>query len=128
MPKRTKQHELLDFEISFFERLLSVYPNFVDALTPLAEAYTRRGMHEKGLELDLRIIRLRERDPLAWYNLACSYSLLSRIDEALGALRQALALGYHDFTFLSRDPDLLNLRRSPKFRPFLESLLSRQTT
>lgn len=128
MPRRSKAHELLDFEIIFYEKLLRVHPQFADALIPLAEAYTRRGLYEKGLQIDLQLTQLRGDDPLTWYNVSCSYSLLGRLDDALEALQHAVQRGYSDFTFLSKDPDLANLRRSPKFRQFLESLTSRHPT
>ena len=44
------------------------------------------------------------------------------------ALRQAFNRGYADLAYLQKDADLANLRRSPKFRQFLESLTSHQTT
>lgn len=124
MPRRAKSIELLDFEISFYERLIRAYPDFVDALIPLANAYTRRGNHPQGLAIDLRLTELRSSDPLTWYNLACSYSLMNRVEESLDAIKRCFTLGYHDFQFLSKDPDLVNLRRSQKFRPLLESLTS----
>lgn len=122
MPRRSKSEVLLDFEISFYEKLLRAYPEFVDVLLPLGEAYTRRGLHAKGLEVDLKLTKLRAEDPLTWYNLACTYSLLNRLDESAEALRRAVALGYTDLDYLRRDPDLGNLRRSPKFRDVLDSL------
>ena len=122
MPRRSKSEELLEFEITFYEKLLSAYPDFVDVLVPLGDAYTRRGLYDKGLQVDLRLAQLRGKDPLTWYNLGCSYSLLNRVDEALEALRQAVALGYRDVEYLQKDSDLLNLHRSPKSRQFLESL------
>ncbi len=121
MSRRSKSQELLDFEIHFYEKLLTAYPHFIDVLMPLAEAYTRRGLHEKGLELDLRLTQVRGHDPLTWYNLACSYSLLKRIDEALEALRRSFELGYADVSHAQKDPDLTNVRQSPKYRPLLES-------
>ena len=51
-----------DFEINFFERLVKDNPDFINALMPLAELYTRRGLHEKALGLDLRITQLRPED------------------------------------------------------------------
>ena len=128
MPRRSKSEELLEFETSFYEKLLAAYPDFIDALIPLAEAYTRRGLYEKGLAVDLRLTALRGEDPVAWYNLACSYSLLKRLDEALEALRRSMSLGYADVPHLRNDPDLLNLRQSPKYRQFLESCASLPTT
>jgi tetratricopeptide (TPR) repeat protein len=121
MARRTKSEELLEFEISFYEKLLRRYPDFTDVLVPLANAYTRRGFHEKGLEIDLRLTRLRGHDPLNWYNLACSYSLLQRVDEAAVALRRSLELGYRDLGYLQKDPDLRNLRQSPHYRELLST-------
>jgi tetratricopeptide (TPR) repeat protein len=123
MPRRSKSEALLEFEITFYERLLRAYPNFIDVLIPLADAYTRRGLYEKGLQLDLRLTQLRAHDPLTWYNLACSYSLLKRIDDAALALRRAFETGYTDVAHLQKDPDLTNLRQSPQFRRLLESFV-----
>jgi len=119
MAKTPRITELLEFEIAFYERLLQETPNHVEALTALGEAYTRRGLYEKGLEIDRRLTQLKTHDPVVWYNLACSLSLLKRIDESLQALQQAMTLGYHDFEFLAKDPDLDALRRSPQFRRFV---------
>lgn len=122
MAKVSRSRELLEFEIAFYEQLLETHPEFLDALMALGEAYTRRGLHEKGLAVDQRLVRLKGHDPIVWYNLACSLSLLKRLDEALEALRRAIELGYDDFDFLGRDPDLAPLRGSPQFRRFLDSL------
>src|SRR3989338_8067276 len=120
MPRRAKSDELLDFEIEFYEKLVAAYPDFVDALIPLGNAYTRRGLHDQGLRVDLRLTPLRATDPRAWYNLACSYALLKRLDGSLASLRRAVELGYNDFAYLQQDPDLAVLRQSPQYRPFLE--------
>ena len=122
MPRRTKSEALLEFEISFYEKLLRAYPDFVDVLVPLGDAYSRRGLHEKGLAVDLRLARLRGNDPLTWYNLACSYSLLKRLDEAIDALRRSIELGYGDLRHLEKDPDLVNLRQSQKYRQLLDAM------
>ena len=124
MARRSKTDELIDFEIAFYEKLLRAYPNFVDALIPLGNAYTRRGLHEKGLAVDVHLTQLRQDDPLSWYNLACSYSLLNRIDESLDAMKQAMKRGYTDLHYLQNDADLINLRQSRQFRQFLESFLA----
>lgn len=108
-----------DFEMSFFEKLVAEDPDFINALIPLAELYTRKGFHEKALELDLRISKLRPEDDIAHYNLACSLALAGRKEEALEALRQAIQLGYVDFEHMKKDPDLKTLRDDPRFRAFL---------
>lgn len=124
MPRRSKSEELLNFEISFYEKLLQAYPDFIDVLIPLGNAYTRRGRYDKGLEIDLRLTQMRGEDPLTWYNLACSHSLLKHVEESVEALRRSFELGYADMSYMQKDPDLLHIRQSPRYREFLESVAS----
>lgn len=115
----------LAFEIRFFERLVKEHPDFVEALGPLAEAYTRAGRYTEGLRADQRLARLRKRDPVVHYNLACSYALTGDKDKALGALAKALALGFEHRSLLARDPDLKSLRRDPRFKKLASRWLVR---
>ncbi len=115
----------LDFEISFFEKLVKDKPDFVEALIPLGNAYTKRGLYEKGLEIDTRLAKLRPDDPVMWYNLACSYSLLRMIDSSLKALEKTIRLGYEDFGFMDRDPDLDNVRSDKRYKELLVRLTKR---
>ncbi len=113
--RKTKKDEGLDFEISFYEGVLKRTPDYIEAIIPLAEAYTRKGLYKKGLELDLRLTALCGDDPVAYYNLACSYALLKKKEDALSALKKAVALGYDDFAHLRKDPDLKCLAGDPEF-------------
>ena len=119
MAQRSARDDDLIFEIDFFERLVARHPTFVEPWLQLGEAYTRAGRYTDGLKVDRRVTKLRPRDPIAWYNLACSYALLEHLPYALRALKKAIALGYDDWSFLQRDPDLAALRRSPEFQHFL---------
>jgi hypothetical protein len=65
--------------------------------------------------VDERLARLEPQNPLVFYNLACSYSLADEIDRAAAALEKALSLGYRDFAWLVKDPDLKKLRAQPAF-------------
>lgn len=109
----------LDFEISFYEALIKDKPDFVDALIPLANAYTKRGLYKKGLEVDKRLVGLRPDDEMVHYNLACSYSLLGNIDLALKTLEKAMELGYRDFNWMEKDKDLENLRNDKRYKELL---------
>ena len=106
----------LDFEISFFEGLVRRNPNFIEALIPLAEIYTKKGFHAKGLQIDKRLAKLCKDDPLIHYNLACSFALNDKKDDAFTALFKAIKLGYTDFAHLRRDSDLESLRNDPRFK------------
>src|ERR1043165_8967443 len=113
--KREHQTQL-DFELDFFEGILQRNPDYIDALRAHGNNLTLKGCYEDGLKIDRRIIELRPHDALAHYNLACSYSLLKKIDLALRTLKRAIELGYNDFRFLREDRDLDALRKDPRFR------------
>lgn len=116
------ERRILDFEISFFESLVKKKGDFVDALIPLAEAYTRKGLYEKGLEIDRKLVRLLADDPIVHYNLACSLSLLGKTTEALKMLKRAVELGYDDPEHMRNDPDLKSLYEKPGFQKLLKSI------
>jgi tetratricopeptide (TPR) repeat protein len=107
----------LDVKIEFLAGLVRRDPDYVDALELLGDHYTRRGRYAEGLRVDEHLARLEPRSPLVFYNLACSCSLTGQFDRAALALEKALQLGYRDFHWLARDPDLRQLRQQPVFRP-----------
>ena len=120
--KGTEPKEDLEFEIQFFEGVTKRDKDFTEALQILGDAYTKTGQWEKGLRIDKRLARLCPDNPLVFYNLACSYSLLSQLDEAFAALHKALKLGYQDTKWLSKDPDLENLRKDSRFESVKRAL------
>ncbi|MBI3823979.1 MAG: hypothetical protein HY289_15025 [Planctomycetes bacterium] len=117
--RHSPQQSQLDFELDFFEGVLNRNPEYIDVLRVHGNNLTLKGCYEDGLSIDRRILELRPHDPLAHYNLACSLSLLKKIDQALRALRKAIELGYRDFRYLREDRDLEAVRRDPRFRRLL---------
>ncbi|MCK9595417.1 MAG: hypothetical protein PHH68_04515 [Candidatus Omnitrophica bacterium] len=107
-----KKH--LDFEIRFFEGLLEKKPDFIEALIALGENYTRKGLYDKGLKVDTRLAMLRPDDETVHYNLACDYSLLKEAELCLEALEKAIDLGYDDFKYMLKDPDLEYIRKDER--------------
>jgi len=107
-------------EIGLARAVLSENPKHTGALLSLGAALTAAGRHEEALTADLRTVEVLKEDASAWYNLACSYSNLDQVDDALETLTKALDLGWRDFPYLLKDPDLENLRRDPRFRELLQ--------
>ena len=106
----------LDVRIGFIEGLVRHDPGYVDALQLLGDHYTQRGRFVEGLQVDERLAQLEPQSPLVFYNLACSYSLTDQFDRAAEALEQAISLGYRDFKWLAKDPDLHKLRKHPLYQ------------
>ena len=112
----------LDTKIQFMEGLVRRDPEYVDALQILGDHYTQRGRFPEGLTVDEKLAHLEPQNPLVFYNLACSYSLTEKFDRAVAALNRALDLGYRDFKWLAKDPDLKRLRAQPAFDELKEKI------
>ena len=115
--KKLSRRELkeLDVEIGFLQGVVRRDPGFVEALQVLGDAYTKRGRFDAGLEVDEALSKLCPSDPMVLYNLACSYALTKRHEQAALALLRALEMGYADLKWLLKDPDLESLRKHPAF-------------
>jgi tetratricopeptide (TPR) repeat protein len=124
--KISRKKEDVDFEIAFYENILKVTPNFIEALSAIGDLYTKAGLWQKGLEVDIKLSRLRPQDALVHYNLACSYALLNQTRAALGALTRAIDFGYDDFEHLKGDTDLDNLLKDEQFQQYIKQLEKRK--
>jgi tetratricopeptide (TPR) repeat protein len=111
-----------EFLIWFLEGVLESYPDYHDCLMHLGNIYTTKGMHEKGLNVDLKLVKHKPADPLVHYNLACSYSLLGDTDDAINTLKKAIELGYKDVKYLEQDSDLINIRSDERYPGLIEKL------
>ena len=112
----------LDVKISFLEGLIGREPKFVEALQILGDHYTQRGEFKSSLKVDQQLSSLEPSNPLVFYNLACSYALNGEFEMAAAALEKSLHLGYRDFKWLAKDPDLRSLRKHPVFRPIEDKI------
>lgn len=110
----------LDVQIGFIEGIVRRDPGYVDALQILGDHYTKRGRFVEGLQVDERLAKLDPHNALVFYNLACSYSLTDQFDQAVAALKQSFTLGYRDFKWLAKDPDLRKLRKQPAYQEISE--------
>jgi tetratricopeptide (TPR) repeat protein len=122
---RPAEQSQLDFEIEFFGQILERCADYVDVLRVQGNNLTLKGRYAEGLQIDKQLVRLRPHDPLAHYNLACSYSLVRRPDQAIKALRRAIELGYRDFRYMREDRDLDAIRHDPRFRQMLREFENR---
>lgn len=113
--RRLREQSQRDFEIEFLAGILERDPYYVDALRVHATNLAAKGQYSRALQLDRRLVRLLPEDAIAWYNLACSYTLLGMIDPAFASLQRALELGYRCQERLRHDSDLKTLRQDPRF-------------
>lgn len=121
-PEKIKPPKDEQFEIRFYEGVITRSPNYIEALIPLAELYTRAGLYDKGLEMDKRLAVLCPEDETVFYNLGCSFALTGHKDQAIEALEKAVALGYYDADHLKKDEDLKSLHDEDAFQRLVSRL------
>ena len=109
----------IEFETRFFEDVHRRDPQFTDVIEILGGLYTRQGRIADGLRMDRKLVRLEPDNSTAHYNLACSLALSRRRADALVALARAIELGYRDYAWMQKDPDLEGLRGHPIFQELL---------
>jgi Flp pilus assembly protein TadD len=114
-----RQREQTEFEIEFFRRVLTRYPEHLEALRQQAQLLTSSGRRAEGLACDRRLASVLPHDPEVRYHLACSLAAVGAADEAVLALLEAVDLGYRDFDHLESDPDLESLHHHPQFQALL---------
>jgi len=110
----------IDFDIDFYGSILDRAPAFIDVLRCQGELLSRKGLHERALDIDRRLAKLLPHDAVVHYNLACSLAQNGFRDEAIAILRRAFERGYDDFQHLDLDTDLAAVRSDPRYVALLE--------
>lgn len=89
----------------------------------LAHIYARLEMQREAIDSYKKAIELdSEHAYMHYYNMACAFSVMNRIDEGLDALKKAIEHGYEDYDWMMLDGDLNNLRKDPRFKKIVEKL------
>jgi adenylate cyclase len=77
---------------------------------------------ERAIEFMRKAVAIDPDDPQLLYNVACTYAVLGRSEEALTSLEHAVDNGYGHKDWLSHDPDFDSLREMPRFRAIVEGM------
>lgn len=112
----------LSFELTFFESIHEKDRSNLKVTEILAHLYTETGQITNGLKMDRKLVRNRPENPTARYNLACSLALKGRKKEAVETLRIAFELGYRDYDWLRKDPDLQGLHSYAPFNELMKTI------
>ena len=123
LPRRTPLEEIgLRFETAVAEEHARCHPDDVEALRAVAYAYTAAGRLEEALAADLDLVRREPSRSDLQYDLACSYALLHRDEEAFESLHRAIDLGFDDREHVEEDSDLDGLHGDPRWADLLKRL------
>ncbi|MCD8140943.1 MAG: hypothetical protein LUE17_14415 [Planctomycetaceae bacterium] len=123
---KREDREYGEFCLGFCSVILLGRPDHPEALEVAANHFTELGFYDDGLRLDQYLARIRPGDPGVLYNLACSFSLTGRTDEAILALSRAVNHGYANHRHMAADRDLAGIAADPRFRELLALMQGRE--
>lgn len=83
-------------------------------------AYQGLGQPDEAKEHMRQMLEAAPEDQGCYYNAACLYARMNEQTEALEYLRQALELGYRDFSHIEKDRDLDSIRDKEEFKVLIE--------
>jgi len=108
--------------VRIVEELLALNPSDGRALYMGANGLVALGDKERGLEWAALALSLEPDEPMVLYNVACIYSLVGKIEEALECLEKAVAAGLSQRGWLERDSNLDPLRDLTRFQDLMRRL------
>jgi non-specific serine/threonine protein kinase len=101
--------------LQVLEAHLKEIPEDARARTHLALNFVSLGNAEDAVREANIAMALRPNEASVLYNVACIFTQLQRIDDAMNALRKAWENGFKDSNWVRRDPDLAPLHGMPEF-------------
>ncbi len=126
---RYKLGDKIEFERQVKQHLKNIsLTQTPDSYRELAMLYLRVNESEKGilyLKMSISLCQqagLENEAGLDYYNLACAYSYINNIEEAITALLKAVDLKYEDVEWMKQDGDLRNLHDDPRFQEIIKKL------
>jgi len=106
------------------KRQLAINPTDVRAIYLSAGALQRIGDVDSSIEWAERAVKMVSDDHAVYYNVACVYSRLNRIDEAIDYLKQAINVGFSAKVWIETDPDLNPIRSHPEYEAVIKTISS----
>jgi non-specific serine/threonine protein kinase len=104
------------------EQHLRLNPGNVRALYLGAGALIKAGFTERGLEWTNRALKIEPDEPSVLYNVACVYTTLGKIEQAIDLLEKSMTKGSDRVGWIKVDSDLDPLREHPRFQKLIKSI------
>ncbi len=106
---------------SALEQQLELVPEDVRARILLANTHAFFGKEDDAVRQLQTAVALKPGDSGVLYNAACTYGILQRKTEALEMMKKAKEVGYANWDWAARDPDLACLYDDPEFQRLCQS-------
>jgi adenylate cyclase len=120
--REAEAREAMRNGLAVAEKHLELNPDDARALYLGAGALVQLGDRERGLDWTRRAYAIDSEDPGVLYNVACSYSNMGLIDDAIACLEKAVQNGFGHREWFENDSDLDPLRDDSRFQALMKRL------
>ncbi len=120
MGEKEKYQKILHEGLTTYKRYLSQHPDDSRGHMYYATDLAQVGRKEEAKVQAAKAIELSPDDPLMLYNAACFYAQMGEKVAAIQSIKDAIAVGYGNFEWLTRDTDLDSLRDDPEFKELIK--------
>jgi tetratricopeptide (TPR) repeat protein len=111
--------EMTDSAFKYFRKAVELDSTYQGAELNLGLLYHTLRQYDSAIVHIQKAIRL-DPKPKTYYQLACSYALNNKPEQAILYLRQAYERGYKNTDNLLTDPDLSGLKNYKEFQALLD--------
>jgi TolB-like protein/Tfp pilus assembly protein PilF len=108
--------------IQLVDERLELNPDDTRALIFGAGARAALGESEKAAEMAKQALALDSEDPALLYNVACTFSQIGKLDDAIDILERAVDKGFGQKEWIEHDPDFAAIRGTPRYDAILQAM------
>jgi non-specific serine/threonine protein kinase len=113
--RKDQAHRLREGRMFALERQLEMVPEDARARILLSTNYAHFHKEVEAIREVEKAIQLRPNDSNILYNAACTFGILGRKADALRMLKRMKELGFPQFDWAMKDPDLACIHHDPEF-------------
>jgi len=115
-----RQEKIFGQKISLLEKTLTAMPGNPQLIQALVLNYAKVGDYENAI-LHLKKLHDQYPDkPELYYNIACMYAKMNKIEESVSWLDKAIQKGFSDWGLIRSDSDLDNIRNTSFFKELMK--------
>jgi non-specific serine/threonine protein kinase len=108
--------------ITNLDKRLELHPDDSRAVYLKSATLIELGHHDEGLKWADKSYEADPADPYIVYGVACSYSRVGRIEEAVDYFEKSVACGFAHKDWIEHDDDLDPLRDHPRFKAIVDAM------
>lgn len=92
--------------------------DYKQAIERATELYNEK-KYEESIKSYQEALEIEDTDSSVYYNIACCYSLMNKVEDALDWLEKSIIHGFTNYGHIKNDTDLENIRNTPKFKELI---------